>query len=152
MRFVSGGSVGTTFVNEDVEGFAKVWNTMCVAKPQATTASIARKADGKPKADANNISIPSDAKARYTMLSLRNEGELISVETRRDGPSGTSYARRLVDCRRMLWKYTGEGDTLEELKKNRPAERMAAMVDGSIAHEVSKFACAAHASRSKAKK
>ncbi|MFM9847084.1 MAG: hypothetical protein ACKVP3_07980 [Hyphomicrobiaceae bacterium] len=152
MRFVSGGSVGTTFVNEDTEGFAKVWNTMCVAAPPTTTASISKKADAKPKADANNIPIPSDAKARYTMLSLRNEGELVSVETRRDGPSGTSYARRLVDCRRMLSKYTATGDTQEDLKRSKPAEKMTPMVEGSISDVVSRFACAADASRSKAKK
>lgn len=32
MHFVSGGTRGTTFVDEEVEDFAKAWNTLCLGK------------------------------------------------------------------------------------------------------------------------
>lgn len=32
MHFVSGGTQGTTFVDEEVEDFAKAWNTLCLGK------------------------------------------------------------------------------------------------------------------------
>lgn len=146
MSFVSGGTPATTLVDERVEDFAKVWNTICIVKSQAATVPI------EMEVEANHIPFASDAKARHTMISLWNEGEIIFVETRRVDPSWTSYVRRLVDCRRMLSKITGLGYTLEELKKYMSAGEMTPMEEGSISDVVSRFACAAHASRSKAKK
>jgi hypothetical protein len=94
-------------------------------------------------AAAQSISVPSDARARYEAVSVikRRDG-LVEIITRRDGPSGISFARREVDCRRQLFRYIGEGDTLEEAKRPAPNPgRMAVLVEGSISYYVVRFAC-----------
>jgi hypothetical protein len=63
--------------------------------------------------------------------------------TRRDGTSGTSYARREIDCAGRRFRYVGEGDTRQEAEADaqNPGE-MAELVPGSISSEVSDFVCA----------
>jgi len=92
---------------------------------------------------AQTISVPSDPRARYEAVSVdkRRDG-LVEIITRRQGPSGTSFARREVDCRRRLFRYIGEGDTLEQAKRPAPNPgQMAALMEGSISWHVVQFAC-----------
>lgn len=66
----------------------------------------------------------------------------LEVVTRRDGPSGTSFARREIDCNAMTFRYLGEGDTREELtKEGYNVGKMSELTEGSISTEVSNYAC-----------
>ena len=95
-------------------------------------------------ADPARIHVPTDPKAEYTVVGLKNVGGgTAEITTRRDGPSGTSYAKRLVDCGRMRFKYLGEGDTLEELNRSKPSPNMGPLVTGSISYHLSTYACRA---------
>ena len=95
-------------------------------------------------ANAAQVKVPTDPKAKYTVVDLENLGTgKVEITTRRDGPSGTSYAKRLVDCHGMQSKYLGEGDTLEELASSKPSPNMGPLVTGSISYHVSRYACRA---------
>lgn len=55
------------------------------------------------------------ARGTYQLLDWSEGGGGIRVAvTRRDGTSGTSYARREMDCGDMRHRYLGEGDTRTE--------------------------------------
>jgi hypothetical protein len=84
-------------------------------------AALAMVAASASVAAAQPIPVPSDPRARYEAVSVdkRRDG-LVEIITRRQGPSGTSFARREVDCRQRLFRYIGEGDTLEQAKRPAP--------------------------------
>jgi len=64
-----------------------------------------------------SVAVPSDPSARYTLLEVtKRQDGLIESLTRRDGRSGTSYAKRLIDCSGGTFKYLAEGDTLASMK------------------------------------
>lgn len=89
------------------------------------------------------IKVASDPSAAYRLLSLSKmaNGNL-QVTTGRVGRSGTSFARREVNCRAMTFRYLGEGDTLTQAMRNAPNRgRMTEAMSTSISGEVSRFAC-----------
>jgi len=88
------------------------------------------------------ISVPTDAKASYFILSKAKlaNGNL-QVVSRRVGPSGTSYSRREINCQRMTFRYTGEGDTLRELDQPYNKGAMGPLTEGSISTYISMAAC-----------
>lgn len=87
------------------------------------------------------LSVPSDIKARYTVIEKITKGNLRTITTRREGPSGTSFAKREVDCQRRMSRYIGTGDTLPEMKASKPGETMNSPVEGSISYYVTLEAC-----------
>ncbi|KMK66035.1 hypothetical protein [Puniceibacterium sp. IMCC21224] len=93
-------------------------------------------------ADGDRIKIPSDPKAMYFVLGIdgRTDGR-IEITTRREGPSGTSFAIRLVQCEPLLFGYIADGDSQADLVRE-PAPEMTELVDGSISDVISKAACA----------
>lgn len=108
------------------------------ALPESTPAPAPDKPEGLP------FDVASDARARYHLLDVQaGVHGLIVATTRRDGPSGTTYARREIDCSQQTFRYVGEGDTLEEARNPSPNPgEMSTLVDGSIADVTVKFACA----------
>ena len=57
---------------------------------------------------AQAIAVPSDPRARYELVGkVRRDDGLVEITTRRQGPSGTSFARREVDCRRRMARQSG---------------------------------------------
>lgn len=91
-----------------------------------------------------SIPVESDPRAKYQLVSWSGmpNGHREAL-TRRDGTSGTSYARREIDCAGRRFRYLGEGDTREEAEAAAPDPgRMAELVPGSISSEVSDFVCA----------
>jgi hypothetical protein len=83
------------------------------------------------------------AGAAYQLLGWveQADGHRVAV-TRRDGTSGTSYARREIDCENMQHRYLGEGDTRAEAEEDysRP-NPMSDVVSGSISAEITKYVC-----------
>lgn len=94
--------------------------------------------------DPVEIEVPSDSKADYTLLGLEDlGGGVVQTTTKRVGPSGTSYAKRLFDCGSMRFKYLAEGDSIEELDRGTPSPNMGPLFTGSISYHVSRYACRA---------
>ena len=89
------------------------------------------------------VSVPSDANARYKIAILAGfERSALAVVSQRQGPSGTSYAIREVNCINQTFRYMGEGNTLQDAMANiRDTDRMAALVTGSISYHIAQAAC-----------
>jgi hypothetical protein len=87
------------------------------------------------------LSVPSDAKATYFILERGGSADKPTLVTKRVGPSGTSYSKRLFDCSARTWKYLGDGETLEEMRNSKPDAAMTGLVTGSIADYMWKAAC-----------
>lgn len=90
---------------------------------------------------ATTFSIPTDSKAKYTIIDKSLNGSMATITTMREGPSGTSYSQRLYDCTSWTVKYLGDGDTLEQMKASKPDEGMSPIVDNSIAYYIGQRAC-----------
>ena len=89
------------------------------------------------------ISAPSDPGASYRILKIskRPNGNL-EVVSRRDGPSGTSFARREINCGRNTYRYLGEGDTRDEASEDSPNRgSMSALTGTSASSDVANAAC-----------
>jgi hypothetical protein len=87
------------------------------------------------------ISVPSDAKAQYSVLEIGGKWPKRTIVTKRFGPSGTSYSKRLYDCSNNTVKYLGNGDSLAEMGKSKPDPNMGPIVPQSIAYYVGQHAC-----------
>ena len=90
---------------------------------------------------ATTMSIPTDSKAKYTILDRELNGNMATITTKREGPSGVSYSKRLYDCSAWTVKYLGDGDTIEQMNSSAPDANMASIVDNSIAYYIGQKAC-----------
>ncbi len=104
--------------------------------PVAPTQAVAAKESGE-----RPLSVPSDPKAQYTVLDVSGEWPDRVIVTRRVGPSGVSFSKRIYDCSNHTVKYLGDGDTLAEMEASTPDERMAPIVPEAIAGYVGREAC-----------
>ena len=87
------------------------------------------------------LAVPTDAKARYTILEIGGNHPNKTIVTRRVGSSGTTYSKRIYNCLHRTVKYLGSGDTLAEMNASNPDPKMASIVDLSIADYVGREAC-----------
>jgi hypothetical protein len=88
------------------------------------------------------ILVPTDPSTKYIVLDItRQPNGLVEITTQRDGKSGTTYSKRLVDCANATFKYLGEGDTVEAMRNSKPDPNMAELVSGSISMYASEYAC-----------
>ena len=87
------------------------------------------------------LAVPTDTKATYTVLEVGGKFPDRTIVTKRVGPSGTSYSKRLYNCNNSTVKYLGSGDTLADMAKSKPDPRMGPIVPRSIADYVGKRAC-----------
>lgn len=85
--------------------------------------------------------VPTDAKAKYAILEVAGAWPSRTIITRRVGPSGTTYSKRLYNCANNTVKYIGTGDTLEEMARSKPDPKMAPIVPEAIADYVGRRAC-----------
>lgn len=89
----------------------------------------------------STLSIPSDAGARFFVLEKSGSPEARIIVTKRVGSSGTSYSKRLYNCKYDNVKYLGSGSTLSAMETSQPDPDMASIVEGSIAYYVGIEAC-----------
>ena len=87
------------------------------------------------------LPIPSDPKAQYAVLEKGGTKDMPTIVTKRTGSSGTSYSKRVFDCKAATVKYLGTGDSLEKMVASRPDPNMAPLVEGSIAYYQWRHAC-----------
>ncbi|WP_152599623.1 hypothetical protein [Hoeflea sp. BAL378] len=112
-----------------------------VMAPEADSSKTGKVSNKVAEAKEEMINVPSDPKAKYFVVKndTRVDG-MVEVTTRREGPSGTSFAIRLIQCEPLLSGYIAEGDTVSDLThKNRPT--LSELVDGSISDVIAKYAC-----------
>lgn len=88
-----------------------------------------------------NLAVPTDAKAKYTILEIGGKWPDRTIVTKRVGSSGTSFSKRIYNCSNNTVKYLGSGDTLIDMGKSNPDPKMAPVVPQSIADYVGRQAC-----------
>lgn len=89
-----------------------------------------------------SFSVTANPGVEYVVFDvLKRPDGLIEVFSRRKGSSGTSFARRLVDCQNWKFMYLAEGDTVAELSVLHPDARMAQLTAGSSSTAVSYNGC-----------
>lgn len=96
-------------------------------------------------ASAERISVPSDNKALYDVVLVKQIKGNLLVITRRDGPSGITFSAREIDCQSATFRYLGTGNTIDEMLTNAPyheTELMGPLTDRSISTYVALYACA----------
>jgi len=96
-----------------------------------------------PTNEGTPFSVSSDSQASYRLVtwSPMPNGHIQAL-TRRDGPSGTSFARREIDCDGRLFRYLGEGDTREQAMRDSPnIGEMSDLVPDSIADVTVRVVC-----------
>lgn len=111
----------------------------CVTAPEKK--SQAQPSNARPSAITRQISVPSDPKAQYYVLDKGGSRSLRAITTKRIGPSGTSYSKRLYNCAQNTVKYLGTGDSLSEMNNSSPSPSMGSIVNGSIAYYIGLEAC-----------
>ena len=94
------------------------------------------------QAQEQEIYVPSDPSARYTVLAVEMlPGGALQIDTRREGTSGTSYARREVRCDAGQFRYVSEGTRRSDLDTNVNPGQFAAWMPESISGVISAWAC-----------
>ena len=99
----------------------------------------------------DTLYIPTDSKAKYTVIQNKKVGELTILQTIRKSPYGVSFSTRLFNCSNATFKYLvdveGEKNINVFLEKNNEAMKflnesnMTTLVRGSISHYAYKYAC-----------
>ena len=87
--------------------------------------------------------VESDSGATYVLHSIKIvKGNVIEIVSQRDGSSGTSFAKRLVDCKAGTFRYVvSDADTLEEAMTGKSKGKMTPLVGGSISSIIAGTAC-----------
>jgi hypothetical protein len=122
--------------------FAVLWAGLTIVACGEPWAEQVRPAASPEEGDA--IPVTSDPGATYHLLrwSMMPNGNREAL-TRRDGPSGTSYARREIDCEARTFRYLGEGETQAEAEADAPNPgRMGELIPPSISAQVADYVCA----------
>lgn len=97
----------------------------------------------EPATEGFSIPSPSDPNASYRIVKISKmpNGHL-EVTSRRVGPSGTSFARREIDCGAYEYRYLGEGDTLAEAEADGSnIGSMSELTGTSASSDVANAAC-----------
>ncbi|EIV6183939.1 hypothetical protein L9H89_003680 [Klebsiella aerogenes] len=87
------------------------------------------------------MKIPSDPKGTYTILEKDMNGSMATIVTKREGPAGTTYSKRLYDCSSWTVKYLGTGESLEQMNSSEADKGMSPIGDETIAYYVGRRAC-----------
>jgi len=90
---------------------------------------------------ADSFTIPSDPKGVYVVLEKGGNGNERTILTKREGPSGTTYSKRLYNCAENTVKYLGTGSSVAAMNASPADPRMAPITEFSIAHYLGLKAC-----------
>jgi hypothetical protein len=111
-------------------------DSVSTASPEKATTGIAININ-------QEIPVPSDTRAKYYFLEKGGTADRPTLTTKRAGPSGISYSKRLFDCDAQTFRYLGEGDSIEAMERTlpNPDEKMSDLVEGSISWWLWSYAC-----------
>lgn len=90
------------------------------------------------------IPVWSDKKATYTDegSGVLENGNLWVI-TRRNGPSGLTFAKREINCRASTFRYMAEGTSIADLRDSDD-HSMGDLTEGSISTLIAEYACRKH--------
>ena len=93
--------------------------------------------------EGERIAVPSDPRASYQLLDVsKMPNGNVEALTKRNGPSGTSFARREISCNTMQFRYLGEGDSKEEALVERPnVGKLSDILPPSISATITLYVC-----------
>lgn len=97
-----------------------------------------------PASNEERILVPSDPKAEYFVMERAGDQAKPILTTRRVGPSGTSFTRRMFDCKAKRVQDLADGDTWDEFKASSKSDAPYPLVEGSIADVLWNNACASY--------
>jgi hypothetical protein len=88
-----------------------------------------------------SIPIPSDPNGQYWVLEKGRKGKLRTIVTKRVGPDGTIFSKRIYNCDNNTVKYLESGITLEGMHLSQADPKMGQIPPESIAYYVKSHAC-----------
>lgn len=88
------------------------------------------------------FTISADPKGIYVVLEKSGDGNERTILTKREGPSGKTFSKRLYNCKENTVKYLGTGDTMEAMMASKADPNMAPIIELSIAYYLGQRACA----------
>jgi hypothetical protein len=92
-------------------------------------------------ADAKNIAVPADVRARYMIVDKGWIGGERTVVTKRVARDGITFTKRLYNCEKNTVRSLGEASSIEALDAATPDTRMSAIAPQSVAYYISLEAC-----------
>lgn len=81
--------------------------------------------------------VPSDTKASYYLTEVSSLGGNLSIVTKRLGPIGQSFSKREIDCSANMFRYLGDGETLEEMNSAYDVKSMRHAKKGDVNTKIS---------------
>lgn len=85
--------------------------------------------------------IPSDMKARWGLIDIKQDPSGSIIFTHRIGTSGTTYSIRQYDCASDKVRYVATGETIAEMRSSKADARMSDIQGHSIAYYLGRLAC-----------
>ncbi|MCY1402383.1 hypothetical protein D3C76_446160 [compost metagenome] len=79
--------------------------------------------------------------AMYSIVAMTNDSSGRTVITKRVGISGTSYAKRVLNCNEQTVRLLGQGKTLQDLFTAEPDAESIPIFTGSLAESIARVAC-----------
>lgn len=141
-KFISAGKTLTVLEEEVTDGIVEVWNKLCVKPNLELQANL----ESTPN-EGTPIVIKSDIGKYFVLeknLKVNSNKDLRSIVTKRVGSSGTTYSKRLYDCKNNTVKYLGTGDSIDAMNKSKEDANMSPIFTGSIAYEVGLIICSSN--------
>jgi len=85
--------------------------------------------------------IPSDTKARWGLIDIKQDPSGSMIFTHRVGPSGTTYSIRQYNCVSQRVRYVSTGETIAEMRTSKADAQMSDIQPRSIAYYLGRLAC-----------
>lgn len=85
--------------------------------------------------------IPSDTKARWGLIDIKQDPSGSMIFTHRVGPSGTTYSIRQYNCVSERVRYVSTGETIAEMRTSKADAQMSEIQPRSIAYYLGRLAC-----------
>lgn len=87
------------------------------------------------------IDIKTDVKGQYFIIEQGGSQNNPTLTVKRTWGKGSHYIKRVFDCKAHTVKYLGEGESLDEMNKPLPGQKMTPIVAGSIPDQLARHAC-----------
>lgn len=87
------------------------------------------------------LSVPADPTAQHFLVKKGGTGVARLIVTKRVGPEGISFAKRLYNCKENTVKFLGSAGSVEEIAATKPDSKIEAIAAGSIDFFIGAEAC-----------